>query len=402
MQVIPHYQRRRLHAKLAQELERSLEEHHVATLTTIAYHWNQACMGHEVTEVECALKAIEYWQRAAEAAYSGSSLMEALRLYQKAAQIAEVLGESMGDSFHAGAHGDERGSGMAMGGDEGEGGRGSDPERSSAVGGGNGDRGSGGEGMDQGASSFTAVGPTYRGQLNWSLISRITRAQWEKSMASCCLGIVLQHRYEFNAQMEYWDTEDYFTLLTEHAIRGLMLLGAPHPKTVLSDATDRSPVAKVLCCCFSPQDELSGWQVGVVLQDQEVTEIRDILLVLIIAAEHYSLQHDGEEYTRLLTFCKRVCKFFNKCSDTGLDPFVDIRTACSSRIKNFKASRGAAATMDFGLSGPVASALQENGLGGAGARSGVQGMVGPELSRAVLGTRRLQGVPPGPRAPLFA
>lgn len=26
------------------------------------------------------------------------------------------------------------------------------------------------------------------------------------------------------------------------------------------------------------------------LQDQEVTEIRDILLVLIIAAEHYSLQ----------------------------------------------------------------------------------------------------------------
>lgn len=42
-EVIPHYQRRRLHAKLAQELERSLEEHHVATLTTIAYHWNQVC-----------------------------------------------------------------------------------------------------------------------------------------------------------------------------------------------------------------------------------------------------------------------------------------------------------------------------------------------------------------------
>lgn len=60
-EVIPHYQRRRLHAKLAQELEKSLEEQHVATLTTIAYHWNQACMGHEVTEVECSLKAIEFW-----------------------------------------------------------------------------------------------------------------------------------------------------------------------------------------------------------------------------------------------------------------------------------------------------------------------------------------------------
>ena len=47
-EIIPHYQRRRLHAKLAQELERSLEEHHVATLSTIAYHWSQACMGHEV------------------------------------------------------------------------------------------------------------------------------------------------------------------------------------------------------------------------------------------------------------------------------------------------------------------------------------------------------------------
>eukprot|EP00983_Pelagomonas_calceolata_P096709 1158163-Pelagomonas_calceolata.AAC.2 len=31
-------------------------------------------------------------------------------------------------------------------------------------------------------------------------------------------------------------------------------------------------------------------QAGVELQDQEITEIRDILLVLIIAAEHYSLQ----------------------------------------------------------------------------------------------------------------
>jgi hypothetical protein len=48
-----------------------------------------------------------------------------------------------------------------------------------------------------------------------------------------------------------------------------------------------------------------------------VQEIRDILQVLIVAAEHYSLQHDGGEYTRLLTFCKRICKFFNKCSDSG-------------------------------------------------------------------------------------
>ena len=64
--------------------------------------------------------------------------------------------------------------------------------------------------------------------------------------------------------------------------------------------------------------------------------LRDILLVLIIAAEHYSLQHDGNEYLRLLAFCDRICKFFNKCADSGLDPFVDIRSACSTRMRAYK------------------------------------------------------------------
>lgn len=59
-------------------------------------------------------------------------------------------------------------------------------------------------------------------------------------------------------------------------------------------------------------------------------------LILPIA---FSVQHDGEEYVRLLTFCKRVCVFFNKCSDSGLDPFMDIHAACASRIKVFKSSR---------------------------------------------------------------
>jgi len=51
------------------------------------------------------------------------------------------------------------------------------------------------------------------------------------------------------------------------------------------------------------------------------------------------VQHDGDEYIRLLTFCKCVCKFLNKCSDTGSDPFMDIYSACVLRIKHFKATR---------------------------------------------------------------
>lgn len=66
--------------------------------------------------------------------------------------------------------------------------------------------------------------------------------------------------------------------------------------------------------------------------------MRDILLVLIIAAEHYSLHHDADEYMRLLTFCKRVCIYFADASDTGTDPFIDIRTACTLRVKAFRAA----------------------------------------------------------------
>ncbi|PNH10372.1 Adenylate cyclase type 10, partial [Tetrabaena socialis] len=403
-EVIPHYQRRRMHAKLAQELEKSLEEQHVATLTTIAYHWNQACMGHEVTEVECSLKAIEFCggeeeeeeedmdgarrlfpHRAAEAAYSGSSLMEALKLYQKAAQIAEILAESMGGSV-SGA-----GEQHAMAKSRDRHGDGANPATSAPDGEG-GAAGTSNDGRIDGTDqSFTAVGSAFKGQLNWALISRLCRSQWEKSMASCCLGIVLQHRYEFNTQLEYWDTEDYFRLLTEHAIRGLMLLGAPHPKELLSEkGAPTSALLGRICCCLYPgggsklpaPGPQHGWHSGLVLQDSEVQEIRDILLVLIIAAEHYSLQHDGGEYTRLLTFCKRVCKFFNKCSDSGTDPFLDIRSACSSRIKNYKASRAMQSHLEFGIS-------QEPALEAAAARNAA-GVLG---SGAVLGLQR-QGTAP--------
>lgn len=66
----------------------------------------------------------------------------------------------------------------------------------------------------------------------------------------------------------------------------------------------------------------------------------------------------------------------------GTDPFHDIRDACSSRIKNYKASRAMQSTLDFGIS-------QEPALEAAAARNAAGGpMVGPELSRAVLGLQR--------------
>jgi hypothetical protein len=227
------------------------EEQHF--LTTIAYHWNQACASCEVVEKQCTLKAIEYWHKAAELAYDSSSLMEALRwgggkvgeaccrpcmhatklrsvcvnvcacvsvsgggrmgdrervcvrecvwshpplpthilfshlshilssclpptqttrrLFQKASQLAEILvnsgvqEESPDPSAHDGHHNAHSFASSAAG----------LPSLN-----------------EEGAEGV--VGRDYRGELNWALISRLTRAHWEKSMASCCLGMVLQHK----------------------------------------------------------------------------------------------------------------------------------------------------------------------------------------------------------------
>ncbi len=174
------------------------------------------------------------------------------------------------------------------------------------------------------------------------------------------------------------------------------------PQVLLSEDTGRGSalLSRLLCglrcagggggggAAEAPQRQ-HGWQSGLVLQDSEVQEIRDILLVLIIAAEHYSLQHDGGEYTRLLTFCKRVCKFFHKCSDSGTDPFVDIRSACSTRIKSYKATRAMQSHMDFGVGVGGEPALEVAAAASGAAAGG--SAVGPELSRAVLGLQRPYG-----------
>lgn len=208
------------------------------------------------------------------------------------------------------------------------------------------------DGNDGDSDAFQAVDRDFGGNVEWSLVSRLTRAHWEKSMASCCLGMVLQHMHsEFNSQLEYWGISDYFTLLMEHAIRGLMLLGALAPGDILDPDFDRSTrngrrgLLGWLCCAASHDEDEDtddnfelpeDWQMDLALNEDEVNEARDVLLVLIIAAENYSLNHDSDNFVRLLTFCKRTCVFFQRCSGSELDPFEDIRTACALRIKNYR------------------------------------------------------------------
>lgn len=63
-------------------------------------------------------------------------------------------------------------------------------------------------------------------------------------------------------QLEVWETQDYFQMLTEHAIRGLMLLGTPDPYTVLAgDPQRKPPMAKLFSCCFGAQETAGSWEV---------------------------------------------------------------------------------------------------------------------------------------------
>ena len=151
-------------------------------------------------EAVCGLKAVQYWLRAAEAAYDSSSLPEALRLFQHASEIAAVLSAMLQEASSE-AHGGNGGLGgiravssslsSALSGGEG-GQRGEFLEdRSSARSSSVADRR---PPLRRGNETFTALGLGSEGELDWSIISRTTRVQMERSMALCCLGIMLQHQ----------------------------------------------------------------------------------------------------------------------------------------------------------------------------------------------------------------
>lgn len=66
--LIPFAQRRGLHARLAEALETTLPR---ASATTIAFHYSKSCHAVESTEWKRAVKAIQYWEMAAEEAMEG-------------------------------------------------------------------------------------------------------------------------------------------------------------------------------------------------------------------------------------------------------------------------------------------------------------------------------------------
>jgi hypothetical protein len=69
-----------------------------------------------------------------------------------------------------------------------------------------------------------------------------------------------------HAQMELMDSEQYFTMLMEHAVRGLVLLGSPTPTELMAEREEPKGLAALLrrlACCVAPDGPPNGRQVGV-------------------------------------------------------------------------------------------------------------------------------------------
>lgn len=66
--LIPFAQRRGLHARLAEALETCLPR---AAPATIAFHYSKSCLSVEGSDWKWAVKAIQYWEKAAEEAMDG-------------------------------------------------------------------------------------------------------------------------------------------------------------------------------------------------------------------------------------------------------------------------------------------------------------------------------------------
>ncbi|GMH39595.1 hypothetical protein BSKO_07493 [Bryopsis sp. KO-2023] len=85
--LIPHEQRRQLHAKLAEVLQRM----DGIPTATIAFHWTNSSVELEAIEWRRTLKAISRWEAAADEAMDSNDIRSALGSLEKAARLQEIL-----------------------------------------------------------------------------------------------------------------------------------------------------------------------------------------------------------------------------------------------------------------------------------------------------------------------
>ncbi|KAL3159729.1 hypothetical protein ABBQ38_010135 [Trebouxia sp. C0009 RCD-2024] len=187
--LIPFAQRRGLHARLAEALETTLPR---ASATTIAFHFSKSCHAVEGSEWKRAVKAIQYWEMAAEEAMEGIDHHQALHLFKKAEILLETMNKEL-DKNRVMSNRPPRNSSTTF------------IQRTTSV-------------------SPWAAGPQTPGAALVP-ISRVRHARWNRQMASM------------------WMTAGNVDTGRFHSLRALHILGAPLP--VAEEADHHSAC---LCC----------------------------------------------------------------------------------------------------------------------------------------------------------
>ncbi|EIE21630.1 hypothetical protein COCSUDRAFT_56833 [Coccomyxa subellipsoidea C-169] len=217
-ELIPFSQRRALHADLARALEEDGRAGCVPA-TILAYHWTHSCAGVEAGEWRRALQAVWWWERAAHAAQEeGIDPSEALRLFQRADEIAAVLKAS----YRA---------------------------RSQTQ--------LGHKSLWPGHTrpSSHLVGPSFRSS-GWSsmVVHPVRRAQWQRCMAACGLALgdldnarrhALQALHHLGAPLPSDPSRRSFVLRSWLALGPLGCLSGPANRRVSADGSDEVDISLV-------------------------------------------------------------------------------------------------------------------------------------------------------------
>lgn len=295
-ELIPHFQRRGLHAKTAEVLE--AQEGGCAPMTTVAYHWSQACLGVEITEWRRAFRAAECWEKAAAEATEKSARVEALRLYQKAVDVAEKLLQFQLPVPAEGGHTEA-----------------SETRRNTSNGSG----------------------------MGFPCIATLKRAEWERRMAGLYLEMHMSAGGPDAGREQHAKAMEN---ITRHAYGALDLLGAPSrgEQLVLEEAScscledfcGRVPLVRApwgsrpsATSVFSGSVKMGGSELSSPRKVgsshrhhslDELAEISRVLDILVTAATH-----KGSWDLELLHYCRTLVEFFNmRVKHADASPFLAV------------------------------------------------------------------------------
>ena len=321
--IIPHDQRRYLHAKLADSLQRASGS--TVPMATIAQHWTKACRGVEAAEWKRTTRAIRCWEAAAHQAMDKGQRVEAIQMFEMAQELATCLDCFILSMRESGA---EIVGALTMASAS------STPPTPTHH-----------RSTTQGTWSIRTTGTSSCGRGTADLqLQSAKRARWERNMAFLLLQLGVEEDCE--------GSQAHFDSAEAHILNGLHLLGAPGPGDAPHFTKKRQdnrllrPLRKlqgIFGRYFSPSNE--GWRLprrrrpsmtGVVarsgssdffkdrkthrrLSEEEILEGAMLVDMLVTIVSNYPQDDNRERYIR------ELIGFFSGGSPSDGSPFILIQ-----------------------------------------------------------------------------